>query len=102
MSSDPNTTSSTFGVTEGFCSVFNAGDTVAPFREPASGAIDSKRTRRIVVHMLVGSTSDVLRFGVASAKHNATRRHVLGDLSRVLDTYLTPRNNIYRLRRRKL
>jgi hypothetical protein len=77
MSSDPNTTSSTFGVTEGFCDVFKAGDAVVPFIEPASAAIDSKTTRRIVVHMLVGSKSDAVRFGVASAKHNATRTHVL-------------------------
>jgi hypothetical protein len=77
ISSDPNTTSSTFGVTEGFCDVSRAGDAVVPFTEPASAAIDSKTTRRIVAHMLVGSEGDAVRFGVASAKHDATRTHVL-------------------------
>jgi len=73
MRSDPKTTSSTFGVTEGFCGVFNAGDAVVPFREPASGAIDSKTTRRTVVHMLVGSTGNVLRFSYLSGLRQEIR-----------------------------
>jgi hypothetical protein len=84
ISNDPNTTSSTFGVTDSFCDVFKAGDAVVPFTEPAPAAIDSKTTRRIVVHMLVGSRSDAVWFGVASAKHDATRTHVLWARLRIL------------------
>jgi hypothetical protein len=74
MSSEPKTTSSTFGVTDGFCGAFREEAGVAPLTEPASGAIDVQLTRQMVVHMLVRSRCDALRLEIPSAKRDANAR----------------------------
>jgi hypothetical protein len=68
MSNEPNTTSRTFGVTEGFCGVFRADAVVMPFKESASGAIGLWSTRQTVLHMLVGVASDVSEVGYGFGK----------------------------------
>lgn len=54
MRSEPNTTSSTFGVTDGFCGALSVVVIGVPFIVSASGAIGVEVTRRRVVHIMWG------------------------------------------------
>jgi hypothetical protein len=76
MSSEPNTTSSTFGVTEAFWVVLLVAAVLVPFSEPASRAIGSESTRWQLVYMLVGY-DERREVGHGVGKVDATRRHVL-------------------------
>ena len=60
MRSEPNTTSRTFGVTEGFCGDFRVESVGVPLERPKSRAIDVRATRQGSVYMLMEPQADVL------------------------------------------